>query len=143
MNNKINRYEEYRERTQKRYNEFPQGFAFSSKQLEEQMRKLGVTDKSELISIGYGGFIRKTDKQAYLEMIRETNEEKNKLIADDKDGSGFIFDMFYSELNNNEYSYTYDIEDTLDALGYTEEDIQNDKRLANGLSKAIASIVGE
>ena len=143
MNNKTNRYEEYRERTQKRYNEFPQGFAFSNKQLEEQMRKLGVTDKSELISISYGGFIRKTDKQAYLEMIREINEEKNKLIADDSDGTGFIYDMFYSELNNHEYSYTYDIEDTLDALGYTEEDIQNDKRLANGLSKAIASIVGE
>lgn len=143
MNNKTNRYEEYRERTQKRYNEFPQGFAFSNKQLEEQMRKLGVTDKSELISIGYGGFIRKIDKQAYLEMIRETNEEKNKLIADDSDGSGFIYDMFYYELNNHEYSYTYDISDTLDALGYTEEDIQNDKRLANGLSKAIASIVKE
>ena len=141
--NKENRYEEYRERTQKRYNEFPKGFAFNNEQLQEQMQKLGVTDKSELISISYGGFIRKTDKQAYLEMVRQINEEKNKLIADDSDGSGFIYDMFYYELNSHEYSYTHDISDTLDALGYTEEDIQNDKRLANGLSKAIASIVGE
>ena len=139
----MNRYDEYRERTQKRYNEFPQGFAFSTKQLEEQMQKLGVTDKSELVGIGHGGFIRKTDKQAYLNMVQEINKELETLIADDKDGSGFIFDMFYSELNNHEYSYTYDIEDTLNALGYTESDIQNDKRLANGLSKAIAKIVGE
>ena len=139
----MNRYDEYRERTQKRYNEFPQGFAFSTKQLEEQMQKLGVTDKSELVGIGHGGFIRKTDKQAYLNMMQEINKELETLIADDKDGSEFICDMFYSELNNHEYSYTYDIEDTLDALGYTESDIQNDKRLANALSKAIAKIVGE
>ena len=44
--------------------------------------------------------------------------------------------MFLSELANHEYCITYDLEDTLNALGFTIEEINADKRLLHGLKKA-------
>ena len=64
-------------------------------------------------------------------------EEKQDAIAADLTGDGFIFDMFVYELANHEYCITYDLEDTLDALGLTAEQINADKRLTHGLNKAI------
>ena len=48
--------------------------------------------------------------------------------------------MFYSELNNHEYGYTKELDDTLDALDLTIDDINNNKNLKNGLSLAIQEI---
>jgi hypothetical protein len=47
--------------------------------------------------------------------------------------------MFVYELGNHEYSYTGDIDETLDALGFTIEDIKNDERLEKGLLLAMKS----
>lgn len=48
-------------------------------------------------------------------------EEREAAIAEDKTGDGFIYQMFLCELSNHEYNYTEDVEETLDALGYTWE----------------------
>ena len=45
--------------------------------------------------------------------------------------------MFNYELANHEYCITWDITDTLESLGLTREDIENNKNLKNGLEKAI------
>lgn len=45
--------------------------------------------------------------------------------------------MFLTELENHEYSYTGDAEDTLDALGYTIDEIYADDLLRHGFEKAI------
>ena len=65
----MTKYNELREKHQKEVNDFPIGFAFSDKQFEEQMQKLGLDpdDTSKVISIGGGGFIRKTDLKAFEE----------------------------------------------------------------------------
>ena len=63
--------------------------------------------------------------------------KKENAIAADTTGDGFIFDMFVYELANHEYCITYDLEDTLDALGLTPEEVNADKRLSHGLNKAI------
>lgn len=57
-------------------------------------------------------------------------------IAADKTGNGFIYDMFLYELANHEYCITYDYEETFDALGLTEKQVNADKRLIHGLQKA-------
>ena len=49
--------------------------------------------------------------------------------------------MFLYELNNHEYGYTGDPEDTLYALGYKWEDIVKDAKLMNGFSKASKKIL--
>lgn len=139
MNNK---YDELREKQQKEFNKFPIQFAFSDKQFKESMQKLGLTpeDVDKVIAIGNGGFIRKSDVKKFDEMMKRHLEEREEAIKKDKTGEGYIKDMFYSELNNHEYSYTKNLEDTLDAIGITLEEINKNDKLRNGLSLAIKEI---
>jgi len=51
--------------------------------------------------------------------------------------------MFKYELNNHEYCYTRGTQDTLNALGYTIEEIRADKKLLNGLNLAIQECKNE
>lgn len=69
-------------------------------------------------------------------------KEMAAAISDDKIGDGFIYQMFLYELNNHEYGYTGDSEETLDALDYTMEQVQADARLLHGFEKARKKILG-
>ena len=135
----MNAYQEMKDRQQKEFDAFPVGAAFSNQQFQQMMEKWGLTlnDTDKICSIGGGCYIRKTDKEALCALINRLNNEKENAIAADLTGDGFIFDMFVYELANHEYCITYDLEDTLDALGLTAEQINADKRLIHGLNKAI------
>ena len=135
----MNTYEEMKNRQQKEFDAFPMGAAFSNKQFEEMMQKWGLTvnDTDKICSIGGGCYIRKTDIESFLALINKTAAELKNAITADRTGDGFIFDMFVYELANHEYCITYDLDDTLDALGLTIEEIKADKRLHYGLNKAI------
>lgn len=135
----MNAYRELRDRQQKEVNDFPMFFAFNDKQFEEGMRKLGLepTDTDKIYKLGNtGGFYRKTDSPKLNEMFTRHTDEMEKAIAEDKDGTGFIYDMFSYELANHEYCITYDEEPTLDACGLTIEEVNQNKALASGLKKA-------
>ena len=69
-------------------------------------------------------------------------EERRAAIAEDKTGEGFIYQMFLAELADHEYGYTGDAEDTLEALGYTWEQVTADKRLLRGLEMAQKRLLG-
>ena len=132
-------YRELRERQQQEVNNFPFIWAFNEKQLAEGMQRLGLdpaTDKDQLQSIGAGGIIRKTDAEAMRAMFERHRRELQEAIAADKTGEGFIYDMFYTELANHEYSYTGDVGDALDALGITPAQIESNRALARGLALA-------
>ena len=135
----MNTYQQMKDRQQKEFDAFPIGAAFSNKQFEEMMQKWGLTvnDTDKICSLGAGIYIRKTDKEALCALINRLNKEKQDAIAEDTTGDGFIFDMFVYELANHEYCITYDLKETLDALGLTVEEIKADKRLHYGLNKAI------
>ena len=135
----MNAYQVMKDRQQKEFDAFPVGAAFSNQQFQQMMEKWGLTvnDTDKICSIGSGCYIRKTDKEALRDLINRLNKEKQDAIAADLTGDGFIFDMFVYELANHEYCITYDLEDTLDALGLTAEQINADKRLIHGLNKAI------
>ena len=111
-------------------------FAFSGEQLSSGLKKLGVSS-DELIPVSCGGYIRKSDKQKYIDTFEGIQDRFRKLIENDKEGDGFIKSMFRYELANHEYGYTYELEDTLDALDFTYEDILANSALENGLSKAL------
>lgn len=134
----MNAYQQLKDRQQKEFNAFPLGAAFSNKQFEEMMQKWGLTvnDVDKICSIGYGCFIRKIDKDRFHEMNARFKKEMQDAIAADKTGNGFIYDMFLYELANHEYCITYDYEETFDALGLTEKQVNADKRLLHGLQKA-------
>ena len=58
----MSKYSAFKKSKQQKVDEFPMIFAFSQEQLEEGKARLGVTDNKELLSIGAGGFIRKSDR---------------------------------------------------------------------------------
>lgn len=131
----MNSYVEMKERHQKEVNEFPMKFAFSDEQFKKAMEELGLTEKDvdKVIGIGAGGFIKKTDVNDYKEMGKRQFKEFWKAIQEDKIGDKFIKEMFLYELANHEYIITREIDDTLDALGLTDNDIRNNNNLRTGL----------
>lgn len=135
----VNTYTALKQKHQEEVNNFPMGFAFSKKDLEEEMAKLGLTatDTDKVVSIGGGGFIRKTDSKALGEMSSRHKKEMKDAIDNDTIGDGFIFDMFAYELANHEYGYTGEIEPALDALGLTIDEINASESLLYGLNLVI------
>ena len=138
----MNKYIELKNKIQKEVDEFPMGFAFSNEQFEKMKEELGVKEDRELLSIGAGGFIRKTDKDAFHELFNNKAKRIDEAIAEDKTGEGFIKDMFLYELANHEYCITYDLEDTLYALDLTYDEVMNDERLLRGLTLAKNEYLG-
>ena len=115
----MNSYIEMKERHQKEVNEFPMKFAFSDEQFKKAMEELGLTenDLDKIVGIGAGGFIRKTDVNAYKEMGKRQFKEFWRAIQEDKVGDGFIKEMFLYELANHEACITCDYTEALNALG--------------------------
>lgn len=88
------------------------------------------------MEFGGGGFIRKTDVKEFLEMRKRAKEEILEEINNDQTGDAFIKDMFKYELANHEYCITHNLNDTLEAIGLTIEEIENNKALSKGLELA-------
>ena len=121
----MNKYRALKEKHQKEVNEFPMFFAFSQEQFEEGKAKLGVADNAELVDIGYGGFIRESDKQAYIDMHKRMDAEQKEAMQDEE----CCYWMFRYELSNHEYVITRDLEDTFNACGLTEEEVTTNPML--------------
>ena len=136
-------YRELKDRQQKEIDSFPMMWAFSEKQLKEGMEKLGVKDMGELKAIAPSGFVRKTDYKALWDLIHRHQQELKDEIEADKTGEGFIYDMFYTELANHEYSYTMDLAEGIAACGLTVEQINADPALIRGLKKAADELQDE
>lgn len=134
-----NRYAVLREKQQEEFNKLPLGFAFSNKQFDEMMKGWGLDpdkDLDKIYRIPGGGFVRKKDHALLHETMDRHQKEMEEAIAADPDGTGFVYEMFLYEMDNHEYGYTGDLEDTLDALGMTIEEIAASEKLMAGLEKA-------
>ena len=135
----MNKYAEMKNRHQERINALPLMFAFSQKQFKEGMERWGLTenDTDKIYKLGStGGFYQRKDSTLIFSAFEQNEDEMTEAIHADPDGTGFIKDMFLYELANHEYCITYDLEPTLEALNYTEDDVLNDERLLNGLKLA-------
>ena len=140
----MNQYQKLRDRQQQEFNALPLGFAFSDKQFREVMQGWGLDlekDTDKIYSIGHGGFVQKKDAEQLHTTTARHKAELSAAIAADQTGDGFICDMFRCELDNHKYSYTTDLSDTMDALGYTPADINADRRLLHGLERACSAIL--
>ena len=131
------KYQELKSKHQAEVDAFPFGFAFNQKQFNEMMIKWGLkpTDIREILSIGGGGYIRRSDADAMKEMFARHEAEHKAAMQDDE----YLFSMFNYELANHEYGYTGELDDTLDALGLTIEEINTNPRMADALKRAIAA----
>lgn len=134
----MNPYLALKEKHQNEVNAFPFGWAFNQSQFDEMMvERFGLTpeDTDKIYSIGGGGYIRKSDSEAMHEMIERHTKEREAAIRENKDD--YLYHMFNYELANHEYTYTYDLTDTLNALGLTTGDIEADDRMSDALDRAI------
>ena len=140
----MNKYAELRKRQQDEFNAVPLGFAFGNKQFEEMMKKWGLDpdkDLDKIYSVGFGGYIQRKDADLLHETRKRHGAEMKAAIEEDKTGEGFIYEMFLYELDNHEFGYTGDTEDTLEALGYTAREVFSSPRLKRGMEKAIKEIM--
>jgi len=135
----MNQYRAMKDRHQKEFNAFPIFFAFGDAQFNAAMKAWGLdpNDTDQIYSLGStGGYYRRSDAPAFHAMTARHDEEFANAISADKTGNGFIYDMFMYELGNHEYSYTGEINATLDALDLTAEDFEKNPALRHGLEKA-------
>ena len=140
----MNRYADLKQRQQQEFGTFPMQYAFSNQQFAEGMAALGLkpADTDKIYRVPGGGFYRREDGSRLKTMMDRFDQELHEAVAGDKTGDGFIYEMFLYELENYEYGCTMDLSETLDALGYTPEDIQADPRLSHGLERARLEILG-
>ena len=140
----MNRYADLKQRQQQEFGTFPMQYAFSNQQFAEGMAALGLkpADTDKIYKVPGGGFYRREDGSRLKTMMDRFDQELHEAVAGDKTGDGFIYEMFLYELENYEYGCTMDLSETLDALGYTPEDIQADPRLSHVLERARLEILG-
>ena len=140
----MNQYADLKQRQQQEFGTFPMQYAFSNQQFAEGMAALGLkpADTDKIYKVPGGGFYRREDGSRLKTMMDRFDQELHEAVAGDKTGDGFIYEMFLYELENYEYGCTMDLSETLDALGYTPEDIQADPRLSHGLERARLEILG-
>lgn len=132
----MNPYIEMNNRHQKEMNAFPLGFAFNDEQFDEMMKNWGLdpSETDKIMRIPYGGFVRKCDTDAFHEMVERHAAEREVAIKENK--NDFLYHMFNYELANHEYSYTGELDDTLDALGLTLEEIEANPAMDEALTRA-------
>lgn len=125
-------YTDLKNKHQREVNEFTGiFFAFSNYQFAEGLAKLNLPEGEKVVSIGGGGYVRKTKVQDFIDMLDRHDEERKQIKKDRK----LLLDALVYELNNHEYGYTGDIEPALEVLDLKFEDVPADiltkaKRLA-------------
>lgn len=98
-------YQQYLKKREKEMNELPLFFAFSNKQLEDELVKRGLTmnDTDKIYKLGdTGGFYLKSD----ADKIREYFNKKDELEDLMKDYD-FAVSAFEYEMDNHEYAINY------------------------------------
>lgn len=128
----MNKYRNYKKSCEEKVNNFPMMFAFSKSQFEEGLTKLGST-KEEVMSIGAGGFIRKSDMKSFETLMDDLDLELSKHIKEDDE---FVLQMFEYEMGNHEYCITRDDEKIAHICGLSINEIIYDERLAELYKRA-------
>lgn len=138
-------YKQFTEWAQNQVDALPIRYAFGDKQFNEMLVKYfnGITcedAKQQLYGNGVGGYYWRTDAEQINNTFKSISDTQQRLIDEDTTGDGFIYEMFLYELDNHEYSYTQDVNETLDAIGLTVDDLNGSSSLMRGLKKAIEEI---
>lgn len=142
----MNLYREQRDDQQRRCSAFLKQyafFAFDKEQFAKGLDRLGLgeSDTDLLVKIQGGGFMLKDKAADFLQMMAAFDQERKAALEDPETGRQFAVDMFRTELNNHEYSYTGDPTEALEALCYTPEEIRADPRLFEAFKEAVSEIL--
>lgn len=115
-------YLDLQEKHRKEISDFPIAYAFSEKQMEEALEKLGATKEECVTVFGHGDIVKRTDAKAFINMLeRHTEETKEKL----KEDPNFAEAAFLYEMDNHEYAINWSAdEDVLACFCITFDDIR-------------------
>lgn len=133
------KYEELKAKQRKEADALPIYFAFGQRQFDELMQKLGFDNEEEfkknVFTIGAGSIILNKDKEKVLDTFLKNEKEMEKAFENDD----FLLSAFEYELANHEYIITYDISDTLRALGISLKEYQENERYKKIMAQAITN----
>lgn len=134
----MNAYAEMQKCHQAETNALPIYWAFTEERFDAVLKELGLTknDTDKMCRAPGGGFCLASDAQMIVSTLIRHSKELKAAVEADKTGEGFIKDMFLSELRNHEYTYTCEVEEAVEACGFTMEQVENDERLLHGLEVA-------
>ena len=129
----MNKYLKLKKKHEKELNEFPIRFAFGNEQFKEMMKNFGLTenDTDKIVSIGFGGYVKKENLKAMEELFKNQADEMKQAFNDDE----FLESAFNYEMGNHEYIITYDKADVFRALGLSIKSL-DDERVYNIFKKA-------
>lgn len=92
-------YQEMQVRHQREFGEFPCAFAFSDRQFEEALEKLGARGPEDVAYVTAGGFILRENIPAWNEMGERFDRELREAMEDPH----FAHGAFLYEMGNHEY----------------------------------------
>ena len=97
---------------------FPIAYAFSDKQLEEALEKLGARREECVTLTGHGDIMKKRDVKKFYAMMKRHKDELTEAMKDEE----FAEAAFLYEMDNHEYAinWTGD-EDVLACFGLDED----------------------
>jgi len=130
-----NQYIKLKNQQEEEINKFPMVFAFNNKQFKEGMEKLGIDPKEapdRVFKLYGGGYYLKENAPRLRALLTKHKKE----IEEARKDKEFLFHMFNFELSNYEYCITGDINETLDALGITSKELQDNKKMQEALKLA-------
>lgn len=139
----MNQYEELIKNKEQEQNKYP--FIFSDlDEMEKELAKRNINkDDIEYYFSENHFYIIQTHVDKFNEIAEKYEKEIEKRIEQDLTGEDFIKDMFKTQLKNYEYGYTLEVDDAIERLGYTLDEIDRDSRLKNGLELAKKEILKE
>lgn len=117
------KYEKFKKMQEALVSEFPQFFAFSEEQFEEGLKKLNVK-REDVLSTRFGGFIRRSDKEAYKLLWLTIGKQEDEFLKDKKN---FVEALVY-ELGNHEHAYSHDATDTLNCFNLEWETMTEEQK---------------
>lgn len=130
-------YDGYKNKSQKDYNKFSKGkifYAFDMEQFKEGMESIGLNPKetNKIARLCGGAYILNNEIKNYIKFNNKQRNEFNKKMKN----FDFAKSAFKSELANHEYGYTMDPYDAITALGYTDDEVNNNPLLCKALQAA-------
>jgi hypothetical protein len=107
---------------EKELNEFPIAYAFSDKQLEEALEKLGAKKEECVTVAGHGDIMKKTDVPAFFDMMKRHKKELLEALKD----PDFAEAAFLYEMDNHEYAINWSgDEDVLACFNLSWKQVQD------------------
>lgn len=89
---------------QQELEDFPIAYAFSDKQLEEALEKLGAKKEECVTVYGHGDVMKKTDVPAFFALLKHQKAELQEAMKDEE----FAEAAFLYEMDNHEYAINWD-----------------------------------